>query len=96
MSVSTSPVNAPPRPRRLGWTLALLAFAQFIIAVDYNIVDVAPPDIGRGLNFSGQPLQWVVSAYAVRPRPHHGVLPGRRRAPPRRSDHRRGPRRSET
>jgi EmrB/QacA subfamily drug resistance transporter len=43
----------------------LLAFAQFIIAVDYNIVYVALPDIGDSLGFSAQSLQWVVSAYAV-------------------------------
>ncbi|MDT3398011.1 MFS transporter [Streptomyces sp. B1866] len=56
--------QAPPRPRA-GLMLALLAFAQFIIAIDYNIVYVALPDIGSGLDFSAQSLQWVVSAYAV-------------------------------
>lgn len=45
--------------------LALLAFAEFMIAIDYNIVYVALPDIGRELDFSAQSLQWVVSAYAV-------------------------------
>ncbi|WP_131736120.1 MFS transporter [Actinomadura roseirufa] len=45
--------------------LALLAFAQLIIAIDFNIVYVALPDIGRELGFSTQSLQWVVSAYAV-------------------------------
>jgi MFS family permease len=53
------------RPRGSGLTLALLAFAQFIIAVDYNIVYVALPDIGRSLGFTAHSLQWVVSAYAV-------------------------------
>src|SRR5262245_42727791 len=47
------------------WVLALLAFAQGIISIDYNIVFVALPDIGRELDFSAQTLQWVVSAYAV-------------------------------
>ena len=51
--------------RRLGWTLFLLAFAQLVIAVDYNIVFVALPDIGAQLGFSRQTLQWVVSAYGV-------------------------------
>src|SRR5262245_29220458 len=50
---------------RLGATLALLAFAQLIISIDYNIVYVALPRIGSGLGFDGQSLQWVVSAYAV-------------------------------
>ncbi|MFC9330334.1 MFS transporter [Kitasatospora sp. NPDC057015] len=56
---------AAPSQQHAGLRLALLAFAQFIIAVDYNIVYVALPDIGSALNFSPQSLQWVVSAYAV-------------------------------
>jgi EmrB/QacA subfamily drug resistance transporter len=51
--------------RRQGLVLALLAFAQLIISVDYNIVYVALPDIGAGLGFTAQSLQWVVSSYAV-------------------------------
>ncbi|MFC7584305.1 MFS transporter [Nonomuraea antimicrobica] len=50
---------------RGGPMLALLAFAQFISAIDYNIVYVALPEIGRQIGFSTQTLQWVVSAYAV-------------------------------
>ncbi|MHC2187290.1 EmrB/QacA subfamily drug resistance transporter [Rathayibacter agropyri] len=45
--------------------LTLLAFAQLIIALDYNIVFVALPAIGEGLGFTDSTLQWVVSAYAV-------------------------------
>ncbi|TCC41301.1 MFS transporter [Kribbella speibonae] len=45
--------------------LALLAFAQLIIAIDYTIVFVAVPDIGRELGFAPHNLQWVVSGYAV-------------------------------
>ncbi|MFT3940227.1 MFS transporter [Rhodopseudomonas sp.] len=48
-----------------GGALALLAFAQLIYSLDINIVFVALPDIGRGLHFSGQTQQWVVSAYMV-------------------------------
>ncbi|MGC0421972.1 MFS transporter [Embleya sp. AB8] len=51
--------------RRAGLILALLAFAQLIISVDYNIVYVALPEIGSGLGFTAQSLQWVISAYAV-------------------------------
>ncbi|WP_370967637.1 MFS transporter [Amycolatopsis sp. cg9] len=51
--------------RRPAAVLALLAFAQLIISLDYNIVYVALPDIGRDLGFTAQSLQWVVSAYAV-------------------------------
>jgi EmrB/QacA subfamily drug resistance transporter len=45
--------------------LAVLALGQFLVALDYNIVYVALPDLGRALDFSPQNLQWVVTAYAV-------------------------------
>lgn len=45
--------------------LALLAFAQFMTAIDFDIVFVALPEIGRQLGFSEQSLQTVVSAYTV-------------------------------
>jgi EmrB/QacA subfamily drug resistance transporter len=51
--------------RRSGFTLALLAFAQLIISIDYNIVYVALPHIGASLGFTAHTLQWVISAYAV-------------------------------
>ncbi|RSN56725.1 MFS transporter, partial [Actinomadura sp. WAC 06369] len=51
-----------PRP---GLALALLAFAQLIVSLDYNIVYVALPEIADALGFSAQNLQWVISAYAV-------------------------------
>ncbi|MBO8186348.1 MFS transporter [Streptomyces spirodelae] len=57
--------DAPARFRRPVATLALLAFAQLIIALDYNIVYVALPEISDALGFSAHTLQWVVSAYAV-------------------------------
>lgn len=49
----------------MGWTLAVLAFAQLIFALDLNIVFVALPDIGRDLGFTRHTLQWVVGAYTV-------------------------------
>jgi EmrB/QacA subfamily drug resistance transporter len=45
--------------------LALLALSNFIITLDFNIVYVALPDIGRQLGFTAHSLQWVVSAYVV-------------------------------
>jgi EmrB/QacA subfamily drug resistance transporter len=45
--------------------MALLALAQVIISVDYNIVYVALPEIRADLGFTAHSLQWVVSAYAV-------------------------------
>ncbi|WP_405062324.1 MFS transporter [Kribbella sp. NBC_01505] len=57
--------------RNKGWILALLAFAQLIIAIDYTIVFVAVPTIGQELGFAPYNLQWVVSGYAV---PFGGLL----------------------
>jgi MFS family permease len=50
---------------RRGAALVLLAFVQLIYSVDISIVFIALPKIGEGLGFSGQSLQWVVSAYMV-------------------------------
>ncbi|WP_019630369.1 MFS transporter [Actinomadura atramentaria] len=57
--------NAPRPPTRPGARLALLAFTQLIVALDYNIVYVALPDITGALGFTAASAQWVVSAYAV-------------------------------
>lgn len=68
MSASNEAMPHDPTDRsgaRRGVTLALLAFAQLIIALDLNIVFVALPEIGAGLGFSNQTLQWVVSVYTV-------------------------------
>lgn len=64
-AVSGAPPLTAGSGKGRGATLALLAFAQFIIALDLNIVFVALPDIGAGLGFSEQTLQWVVSVYTV-------------------------------
>ena len=65
-----TPTEAPPALRRPGVgshraILALLAFAMLIVSLDQYIVVVALPDIGRGLGYSAQTLQAVISAYAV-------------------------------
>jgi EmrB/QacA subfamily drug resistance transporter len=51
--------------RRRSATLALLAFAMLIVSLDQYIVVVALPEMKRGLGFSEQTLQSVISAYAV-------------------------------
>ncbi|MEV6588771.1 MFS transporter [Streptomyces acidicola] len=60
-------MSTPSRARAQGTgpLLALLAFAQFISAIDYNIVYVALPEIGRAVGFDAHSLQWIISAYAV-------------------------------
>ena len=54
----------PASPRHPALLLTVLAAAQLLIGLDYNIVFVALPQIA-GLGFSAETLQWVVSAYAI-------------------------------
>src|SRR5262252_5898374 len=51
-------------PRRW-WALALLCGAFFMVLLDGTITTVALPSIGADLGFSGQDLQWMLSAYAL-------------------------------
>jgi EmrB/QacA subfamily drug resistance transporter len=52
--------------KRNPWaTLAVLAFAQFIVVLDVTIVNVALPNIQSDLHFSDTGLQWVISAYTL-------------------------------
>jgi MFS family permease len=46
-------------------TLAVLSLAQFLVALDYSIIYVALPSIGRDLGLPPAVGQWVISAYAV-------------------------------
>src|SRR6266536_2021212 len=64
-------IHLPLQPSRSGRAsskaaaLAVLATAQLVIALDYSIVNVALPDIGRSLGFTGGTVQWVISAYTL-------------------------------
>lgn len=55
----------PPHVARPAWTLALLALAGLVTALDFTIVYVALPEIAADVGFSDHSLQWVVSSYAV-------------------------------
>ncbi|MEV7777152.1 MFS transporter [Kitasatospora sp. NPDC088351] len=58
--------SAPDRlPTRRRLILALLLGAQFMLAVDFSILNVALPDIGRGVGLSLGALQWVATAFAL-------------------------------
>lgn len=55
-----------PAPYSRRWfAIALLCAAQFMVILDFSIVNVALPSVQRDLGFSQQNLQWVVSAYAL-------------------------------
>ncbi|HEU5469362.1 MAG TPA: MFS transporter [Actinophytocola sp.] len=57
--------SATVRRSSAGAALAVLAVAQFLIALDYSIVYIALPSVGGDLALSESSVQWVVSGYAV-------------------------------
>ncbi|EFG64302.1 MFS transporter, partial [Streptomyces sp. SPB074] len=58
------PLPRPSSPQ-LGLVLLVCCLAQFLVTLSVAIVNVALPDIQRGLGFSAGSLQWVVNAYTV-------------------------------
>ena len=59
---SGRPAGAP----RAGFALLLvLAMAQFMVVLDFTIVNVALPSIEDGLHVSTTTIQWLVSGYAI-------------------------------
>src|SRR6266702_1732355 len=45
--------------------LVLLLGAQFMLSIDFSILTVALPDVGRGLGITLANLQWVVTAFSL-------------------------------
>ncbi|MEV3984410.1 MFS transporter [Nonomuraea sp. NPDC049758] len=45
--------------------LAILCAAQFIISLDFSILNVALPDLGRELGMEQADLQWAITAFAL-------------------------------
>ncbi|MGW5351915.1 MFS transporter [Streptomyces sp. NPDC004031] len=64
---AAEPSGPPPDrlTRRLKLVLAVLLTAQFTLAVDFSILNVALPDIGEGLGFALPDLQWIATAFAL-------------------------------
>ncbi|MFJ8851724.1 MFS transporter [Streptomyces sp. NPDC102437] len=63
-----APSAASSRTRMTGrqkLVLVLLLGAQFMIAVDFSILNVALPVVGEGLGFSLSRLQWIATAFAL-------------------------------
>ncbi|OLZ65047.1 MFS transporter [Streptomyces sp. IMTB 2501] len=58
----TAPAVLTPRLRLV---LVVLLAAQFMLAVDFSILNVALPVIGAGLGFSPTRLQWIGTAFAL-------------------------------
>lgn len=67
---STHPHNAAPEtshdfsPAQI-LAIAVLLTANFILAVDFSILNVALPHIGDELGFHVSALQWIVTAFAL-------------------------------
>jgi EmrB/QacA subfamily drug resistance transporter len=58
--------SQPPQTPGQRWrAFALLVVAYVITVVDFTIVNVALPTIGRTLHFPESDLQWVVTAYGL-------------------------------
>ena len=51
--------------RRLLFVLILLCSAQFMVVLDFSIVNVALPAIQRNLGFTTSNLQWIITAYSL-------------------------------
>jgi EmrB/QacA subfamily drug resistance transporter len=51
--------------RRQRLALFLLLTASFTLAVDFSVLNVALPTIGRDVGFALQDLQWVATAFAL-------------------------------
>lgn len=62
---SPSAAQPPQLTGRLKLILAVLLVAQFMLAVDFSILNVALPAIGDGLGFSLAKLQWIATAFAL-------------------------------
>jgi EmrB/QacA subfamily drug resistance transporter len=56
--------RAALRDRR-GLALAIVLGAQLMIILDLTVVNIALPNIARGLDFSTAGLSWVLNAYAL-------------------------------
>ena len=56
---------APPSATRCWLAVLLLCAGQFMDVLDFSIVNIALPTIGRDLRFSPTALPWVVNAYAL-------------------------------
>ncbi|GAA0335580.1 MFS transporter [Actinoallomurus spadix] len=68
MAAPTTALPTAPPLRMVGrerLLLTLLLGAQFMVAVDFSILNVALPEVGAGLGFSLANLQWIATAFAL-------------------------------
>jgi len=66
MTATNSTSTAPARsPRSQNLALIVVCAAQFVLQLDFSVVNVALPSIKGGLGFSDSDLQWIVTGYAL-------------------------------
>ncbi len=68
---SAVPLAHAPRSARRWLALAVLALAQFLVVLDASIVNIALPELGKGLGLDPSLLSWVITAYVL---PFGGLL----------------------
>ncbi|MGB6527878.1 MAG: MFS transporter, partial [Candidatus Nitrosopolaris sp.] len=64
-SPTTATTTKAGSSSQLSIILALITLAQFMVIVDFTIVQVALPSIGRGFGVSLNGLQWIVTTYGL-------------------------------
>lgn len=73
-ATTTAPGHAPAREgldRRAKLVLLVLCAANFLVGIDFSILNIALPAIGTDLHLSEANLQWVATAFAL---PSGGLL----------------------
>jgi MFS family permease len=63
--ISTTTATKAHSSSQLSLVLAFITLAQFMIVVDFTIVQVALPSIGKEFGVSVNGLQWIVTAYGL-------------------------------
>lgn len=65
MTDDTAATPGPSTVLRLGLALGLVVAAQFVLQLDFSIVNIALPTVKRELHFAPADLQWIVTGYAL-------------------------------
>ena len=64
-STTTTNTSTKVVSSKRGLVLTLLVLAQFMVVVDFMIVQVALPSIGKEFGVSINGLQWTITAYGL-------------------------------
>ena len=59
------PATASGAPKRLKQLLLLLCVAQLMVILDISAVNVAMPDMAKGLGITGSDVGWTITSYSL-------------------------------